>query len=128
MNRDANGAVGVLRRLEQWGEEPPLIIAWLTTAFMHVISARAGMLPAALRWRAKGLDKWKSITEINRCMQQLYRLNRAFLLNRPESYARLEAFTHCVACPVRKDYCDLYTDGREHDLCLVGRPRRKKHA
>ena len=128
MERDTGAALGVLRHLEEWGEEPVGIIASLTTGFLNLVWAKAGLLPAS-DWRVRDhIDRWNNTTEVNRCLQQLYRIDRAYMIGRPEPYARLAAFTHCVACRVKPGHCDLYADGREHELCIVGRPRRKKHA
>ncbi len=128
MRREPGEALAVLRRLEEWGEQPMAIIAWLTNAFINLVAARAGLISAS-DWRVRDFyDRWNSTVEVNRCLQQLYRINRSYLIGQPETFARFEAFTHCVTCPVKPDYCDLYADRRKHDLCLAFRPRRKKHA
>jgi DNA polymerase-3 subunit delta len=129
MRRDVPGALDVLRRLQTWGagrDELPRIISWLTGAFIDHVAVRAGALPPNLHWKVRYTEKhWPATGELNRCLQQLYRINRGFVTGEPEPWARLEAFTICIACPGNPDYCDVYTDGREHNLCMI--PPRKKN-
>ena len=129
LSRDAAGALDVLRRLQVWGEKMPRIISWLTTGFLDLVAARAdpaGMSSWKMRRVRPMLDRWRDAGELNRCLQQLYRVSRDFFSGRPEEFARLEAFTYCVACRGTPGYCDVYTDGEPHELCMVP-PRRRKH-
>ena len=129
MRRDVPGALDVLRRLQVWGagrDELPRIISWLTGAFIDHVAARAGVLPPNLHWKVRDTAKhWPATVELNRCLQQLYRINRGFVTGESEPWARLEVFTICIACHGNTDYCDVYTDGREHDLCMIPSRRRK---
>ncbi len=126
LDRDPAAAVPVLRRLEEWGEETPKILYWLTTAFLDLVAVKAG---SGLFYQKKrigdSVSAWPDIEDINRCLQRLYRVNHAKLSGRPEDYARLELFTQCVACRGAQPGCELARDGREHDLCTHRRPRRR---
>jgi DNA polymerase III delta subunit len=125
--RDASGAMGVLRGLEEWDESPSRIVVWLTGMLIDLVAAKAGVLPSNLRWRVRHSEStWNDARELNRCLQQLYRINRSFLTGQPETWARFEAFTSCIACTGRSGYCDTYADGEEHELCMVRAPRRRK--
>lgn len=125
MVRDAAGALTILRRLEEWDENPMVIIAWLTNAFLDLVAARAGVLPSGLLWRVRGaLPHWKRVTELNRCLQQLYVIQRAFLSGKPEVWARLEVFTACISCRGDIRECDVFADGEEHELCTIPTQRR----
>lgn len=127
--RDVPGALDVLRGLEEWDESPSRIVYWLTGMLIDLVAAKAGVLPGNIRWRVKNSEsKWNDAREVNRCLQQLYRINRSIPTGRPEIWARLEAFTCCVACPGRSDYCDVFRNGRAGELCLIPTSRRKKHA
>ncbi len=124
--RDVPGALDVLRGLEEWDESPSRVMVWLTGMLLDLVAAKAGVLPSNLRWRVRGAEsKWKDSREVNRCLQQLYRANRSLLTGQPETWARLEAFTSCIACPGDRSYCDAYAGGAEHELCMVRAPRRR---
>jgi DNA polymerase III delta subunit len=125
--RDTSGAMDVLRGLEEWDESPSRIVVWLTGMLLDLVAAKAGVLPSNLRWRVRdSASTWNDARQVNRCLQQLYRINRSFLTGQPETWARFEAFTSCVACTGRVDYCGAYADGGEHELCMVRVPRRRK--
>ncbi|UCG43822.1 MAG: hypothetical protein JSU73_04180 [candidate division WOR-3 bacterium] len=122
--RDTSGALDVLRGLEEWDESPSRIVVWLTGMLLDLVAAKAGVLPSNLRWRVRNSKSaWHDARELNRCLQQLYRVNRSFLTGQPETWTRFEAFTGCVACPGGTDYCGAYADSGEHDLCMVRVPR-----
>jgi DNA polymerase III delta subunit len=127
LSRDVPAALGVLRRLESLGEEPHKLVAWLSGGLLDLVAARAGVLPGNMRWRVRGrIDRWPNTGELNRCLQQLYRIDLALLTGKPEPWARFEVFTQCLACPGRKDYCEVYADGGKHELCMYP-PRRRKN-
>lgn len=126
IRREPGPALEILRRLQAWGETVPHIVTWLVTALLDLVALKAGVLPGwKRRYLPAGAGRWRNTAELNRCLHQLYAIDRDFLAGRPEPFARLEAFTWCVACPGRPDRCDVYADGREHLLCMVRRRRRK---
>lgn len=133
LRRDVPGALAVLRRLEAWGsprELMPGIFAWLTNAFVDLAAARSGALPANQFWKVRDtLRHWPSLSEINRVLQALYRLNRDLVTGRPEIFARLELLSSCVACRSNPEYCDAFAGPPppgpgDPSLCLVPRRRR----
>ncbi len=123
--RDPGAALGVLRQLEEWGEEPMQIIAWLTTGFLNHVGLLAGTLNKA-DWRVKHtVDAWKDAGELNCCLHQLYRIQKAYLTGRPETWARLETFTSCIRCRRDREFCDLFTGDVQSELCTIPPQRRK---
>jgi DNA polymerase-3 subunit delta len=126
IRREPGPALAVLRRLQDWGETIPHITTWLVTALLDQVAYKAGVLPKWREWSVRpAAARWHNTGELNRCLQGLYALCRDFFAGKPEPFARLEAFTWCVACPGRSDRCDVYADDREHLLCMVPRRRRK---
>jgi DNA polymerase III delta subunit len=126
VRREPGPALAVLRKLQAWGETIPHITTWLVTALLDQVAYKAGVLPKWKEWSVRpAAARWRDTGELNRCLQGLYALCRDFFAGKPEPFARLEAFTWCVACPGRSDRCDVYADGREHLLCMVPRRRRK---
>ncbi|OYD13843.1 DNA polymerase III subunit delta [candidate division WOR-3 bacterium JGI_Cruoil_03_51_56] len=124
--RDVTGALEILCRLEDWGEAVPKIVAWLTNGFLDLAAAKAGVLSRYARQRIESAtEKWRNSHEVNQCLQQLYELDRAFVSGKPEPFARLEVFTHCIGCGSSEDYCGLYLDDKKWDLCMRSRLRRK---
>lgn len=138
LRRDAAGALAVLRRLETWGnprELVPGIIAWLANAFIDLAALRSGA--GGPSWRVRDCARyWPNLTEINRFLQSLYRINRDLVTGRPGTLTRLATLTACTACRGDSGYCDARTAsrpfgsrtaalGRAFDpaLCLVPRPR-----
>jgi DNA polymerase III delta subunit len=128
MAKDSGAALGVLRQLEEWNTEPMLVMTWLTNSLLDMVTAKAGLLPRNLFWRVRdNIGKWESVPELNRVLQQLYNINRDFLAGRPGFWARIEVLTYCLGCPGSKDYCDVYADPRDNELCMIPAARRKRN-
>jgi DNA polymerase III delta subunit len=128
LRRDVTGALAVLRRLEAWGNPRDLavgIIAWLTNAFVDLAAATTGAPPS---WRVREVTRhWRSLPELNRLLQALYRINRDLVTGRPGTFARLELLTACIGCRADAVSCDAFAAGAPAEgpgLCLM--PRRKR--
>jgi DNA polymerase III subunit delta len=104
--RNSAGALAVLARLRNWGEEPVKIVAWLGGAFLR---------------RVAGTEEGK---HIRLCLLQLYEINRDIISGHPEPFALLETFTVCAACPSEERYCPVYADARPPEFCLKRKVRR----
>lgn len=123
LERDPARAIPILRGLEEWGEDTPKIISWLVTGLLGLVAAKSG--GHAPKRVAEASRSWSSVAEINLCLQQLYRVNRAKMTGKGEDFARLELFTLCAACRTDRPSCALPQDGSEHELCMRSRPRRR---
>jgi len=106
VRRDGAGALAVLERLHDWGEEPVKIVAWLAGAFLR---------------RLSGSDDEK---HIRLCLLQLYEINRDIISGHPEPFALLDTFTVCAACPESERYCPIYADARPPEFCMRRKKRR----
>ena len=102
------GALAVLERLRNWGEEPIKIIAWLAGTFLR----RVPYPDDAKRSRL--------------CLLQLYEINRDIISGHPEPFALLEMFTVCTACPAKERYCPIFSDARAPEFCLRRKVRRDR--
>jgi DNA polymerase III subunit delta len=105
---DSAGALAVLERLRNWGEEPVKIVAWMAGAFLRRVQDRS----EEKRARA--------------CLLQLYEINRDIISGHPEPFALLETFTVCAACPGTESYCPVHTDARPPEFCLRRKVRRDR--
>ena len=105
---DSSGALAVLERLRNWGEEPVKIVAWLAGAFLRRVPDPNEMKRARL------------------CLLQLYEINRDIISGHPEPFVLLETFTVCAACPGEKRYCPVCTDARPPQFCLRRKVRRDR--
>jgi DNA polymerase-3 subunit delta len=108
MRSDSAGALAVLERLRNWGEEPVKIVAWLAGAFLRRVPDPNDMKRARL------------------CLLQLYEINRDIISGHPEPFALLETFTVCAACPGEKRYCPVYADARPPEFCIRRKVRRDR--
>lgn len=108
VRRDSAGALAVLERLRNWGEEPVKIVGWLAGAFLGRSVDRDG-------------DKL-----IRLCLLQLYEINRDIISGHPEPFALLEMFTVCAACPESERYCSIYAEARPPEFCLRRKVRRDR--
>jgi DNA polymerase III delta subunit len=106
---DSAGALAVLERLRNWGEDAVKIIAYLTTAFLRRVTDPDEMKRARL------------------CLLQLYEINRDIISGHPEPFALLETFTVCAACPGERRYCPVYADARPPEFCLRRKVRRDRN-
>ena len=102
------GALAVLERLRDWGEQPIKIVAWLAGAFLRRVANPDDMKRARL------------------CLLQLYEINRDIISGHPEPFALLETFTVCAACPGEKRYCPVYADATPPEFCLRRKKRRDR--
>ena len=107
---DSAGALAVLERLREWGEQPVKIVAWLAGAFLR---------------RVAGPDDRKR-AHARRCLLQLYEINRDIISGHPEPFALLEMFTVCAACPGTERYCPVYADARPPEFCIRRKVRRDR--
>jgi DNA polymerase-3 subunit delta len=105
---DSAGALAVLERLRNWGEEPVKIVAWLAGAFLRRVPDPDEMKRARL------------------CLLQLYEINRDIISGHPEAFALLETFTVCAGCPRTERYCPVYADARPPEFCLRREKRRDR--
>jgi DNA polymerase-3 subunit delta len=108
LRQDSGGALAVLERLQEWGEEPVKIVAWLAGAFLR-------------RLPGSGEEK-----RIRLCLLQLYEINRDIIRGHPEPFALLDTFTVCAACPESERYCPVYTDARPPEFCMRRKARRDR--
>ena len=109
--RNSAGALAVLERLRDWGEEPVKITAWLAGAFLRLLAGQY----AGERWDGK---------HVRRCLLQLYEINRDIISGHPEPFVLLEMFTICAACPKLDEYCSVYADARPPESCMRRKVRR----
>jgi DNA polymerase III subunit delta len=105
---DSAGALAVLERLSNWGEEPVKIAAWLAGAFLRRVTDPGDMKRARL------------------CLLQLYEINRDIISGHPEPFALLETFTVCAGCPASERYCPVHTDARPPEFCIRRKVRRDR--
>jgi len=105
---DSAGALAVIERLCDWGEEPVKIVAWLAGAFLRRVADPDDMKRARL------------------CLLQLYEINRDIISGHPEPFALLETFTVCAACPGTERYCPVYADARPPEFCVRRKVRRDR--
>jgi len=105
---DSAGALAVLERLRDWGEQPIKIVAWLASAFLRRVAYPDDMKRARL------------------CLLQLYEINRDIISGHPEPFALLETFTVCAACPGERRYCPVYADATPPEFCLRRKKRRDR--
>ena len=105
---DSPGALAVLERLRDWGEDAVKIIAYLTTAFLRRVAEAGDEKRARL------------------CLLQLYEINRDIISGHPEPFTLLEMFTVCAACPAEERYCPVYTDARPPEFCMRRKVRRDR--
>jgi len=111
--RDGARALAVLVRLQDWGEEPVKITAWLAGAFLRSL--------AVPNPQAEREEEW-----IRRCLLQLYEINRDIISGHPEPFALLEMLTVCSACPKSQEYCSIYADAEQPEQCVWRRVRRER--
>ncbi|MBN2466131.1 DNA polymerase III subunit delta [candidate division WOR-3 bacterium] len=102
------GALAVLERLRNWGEEPVKIVAWLGGVFLRLVQNRGDEKRARL------------------CLLQLYEINRDIISGHPEPFALLETFTVCAACPAEERYCPVYNDAEPPEFCIRRKKRRDR--
>jgi DNA polymerase-3 subunit delta len=109
--RNSAGALAVLERLRDWGEEPVKIVAWLATAFLRLTANQY----AGERWDEK---------HVRLCLLQLYEINRDIISGHPEPFVLLEMFTVCAACPKSEEYCSVHAGARPPEFCMRRKVRR----
>lgn len=92
--REVVAALKVLRRLEELGEEPVTIIAWLTHALIDILRVKTKEWFIGRLWRApqEALHLW-SEEGINRALRKLYLINAAILTGHPEPFVLLDMWT-----------------------------------
>ena len=105
---DSPGALAVLERLREWGEQPVKIVAWLAGALLRCIADPNEVKRARL------------------CLLQLYEINRDIISGHPEPFALLETFTVCAGCPKTERYCPVYADARPPEFCVRRKVRRHR--
>jgi hypothetical protein len=111
--RKSAGALDVLERLRDWGEEPVKITAFLAGAFLRQLAyPRPG-------------DGWDP-KHVRLCLLQLYEINRDIISGHPEPFVLLEMFTICAACPKSEEYCLIHADARPPEFCMRRKVRRDR--
>ena len=111
--RNSAGALAVLERLRDWGEEPVKITAWLAGAFLRLVAGQY----AGERWDEK---------HIRLCLLQLYEINRDIISGHPEPFVLLEMFTICAACPMTEEYCSIHAGAAPPEFCMRRKVRRDR--
>jgi DNA polymerase-3 subunit delta len=111
--RNSAGALAVLERLRDWGEEPVKIVAWLATAFLRLVANRYD----GERWDEK---------HVRLCLLQLYEINRDIISGHPEPFVLLEMFTVCAACPKSEEYCSIHAGAAPPEFCMRRKVRRDR--
>lgn len=106
--QNSAGALAVLERLRDWGEQPIKIVAWLAGAFLR---------------RTTDPDEAK---RARLCLLQLYEINRDIISGHPEPFTLLETFTVCAACPGTERYCPVYADATPPEFCVRRKKRRDR--
>jgi DNA polymerase-3 subunit delta len=109
--QNSAGALAVLARLRDWGEEPVKIVAWLAGSFLRLAANRYD----GERWDEK---------HVRLCLLQLYEINRDIISGHPEPFVLLEVFTVCAACPQSEEYCSVHADARPPESCMRRKVRR----
>ncbi len=94
MLRKAGEGLVVLHRLEEEGEEPVVIIAWLTQALIEVMKGKVGEILPERMWRAPkaALALW-SVEGIRRALEKLYYINVEIVSGHPEPFLLLDMWT-----------------------------------
>jgi DNA polymerase-3 subunit delta len=113
--RDGAGALAVLERLRDWGEEPVKIVVWLATPLLRQLANHP-----------RGEEEERAQAYIRRCLLQLYEINRDIISGHPEPFVLLETFTVCAACPESEQYCPVYADARPPEFCMRRKVRRDR--
>jgi DNA polymerase-3 subunit delta len=113
MRREGAGALAVLERLRDWGEEPVKITAYLAGAFLRLLEDRY----SGERWDKK---------LVRLCLLQLYEINRDIISGHPEPFVLLEMFTICAACPKTEEYCSIHAGATPPEFCLRRKVRRDR--
>ena len=118
LRRDSAGALAVLERLLDWGEEPVKVVAWLAGALLRRVgdfgySPHSGTVPEEQK-------------RVRLCLLQLYEINRDIISGHPEPFALLSAFTVCAACPAEEAerHCQVSADANPPEFCIRRKVRR----
>ncbi len=94
LDRRTAEALSTLRRLEVLGEEPKKIIGWLAPALLDLLAVKRGEMAPARLWRCSRNAplKWQ-IEEIDRALEELFRVDLGLLLGNREVFAMLDLWT-----------------------------------
>jgi DNA polymerase III subunit delta len=112
---DSAGALAVLERLRNWGEEPIKIVVFLVTPFLRQLASSP-----------RTEEEKRVQAQVRRCLLQLYEIDRDIISGHPEPFALLETFTVCASCPGTERYCPIYADARAPEFCLRRKVRRDR--
>ncbi|MEO0069311.1 MAG: DNA polymerase III subunit delta [candidate division WOR-3 bacterium] len=94
LDRNAKKALTLLHKLEEAGEEPIRIIAWLTNALLDVLAVKKGVRSTDSLWRvSKEAPRRWSEESLNKALHKLYRINVDILKGYPEPFALLDIWT-----------------------------------
>ncbi len=102
LDRNTKKALALLHKLEQAGEEPIKIIAWLTNALLDVLAVKSGIRSEDSLWRSskQALRRW-SEDRLEKALHKLYKINVLILRGYPEPFALLDIWT--IATGVKGD-------------------------
>ncbi|MGQ9708330.1 MAG: DNA polymerase III subunit delta [bacterium] len=94
LDRNTKKALALLHKLERAGEEPILILTWLTYALLDVLAVKSGARTRRSLWRVKENtpDRW-SAESLRKALHKLYKINVEILRGYPEPFALLDIWT-----------------------------------
>lgn len=94
LDRNTTKSLTFLHKLEDAGEEPIKIIAWLTNALLDVLAVKSGAMSKDSLWRSskQAPGRW-SEASLNKALHKLYNINVDILRGYPEPFALLDIWT-----------------------------------
>uniref|UniRef100_A0A7C1NE19 DNA-directed DNA polymerase n=1 Tax=candidate division WOR-3 bacterium TaxID=2052148 RepID=A0A7C1NE19_UNCW3 len=104
LDRRPAEALSTLRRLEALGEEPKKIIGWLAPALLDLLAVKRGEMAPVRLWRCSrnAPHKWQ-LEEIDRALEELFRVDLGLLLGNREVFAMLDLWTvRCCGARIRQ--------------------------
>ncbi len=104
LDRRPAEALSTLRRLEALGEEPKKIIGWLAPALLDLLAVKRGEMAPTRLWRCSrnAPHKWQ-LEEIDRALEELFRVDLGLLLGNREVFAMLDLWTvRCCGSRVKQ--------------------------
>ncbi len=92
--RNAVKALALLRRLEETGEEPKTIVAWLAYALLDVLAVKLKAKSPESLWRVapNAVERW-SVESLDKALNELFEIDLSILRGHREPFALLEIWT-----------------------------------